>query len=115
MTNSNNSGNSNNTSTGTGTTTGGTITIGTTGAGGGGGGNVAYIPYVPGNFTFTIGPGGWIGGTITVPQEATPAKEEKKKDNRDGCDCKKCKEFYPYAEPNQEDGTLICYACRHGY
>lgn len=30
----------------------------------------------------------------------------------DGCVCKECKEFYPYAEPNQDDGTLICYSCR---
>src|SRR5579885_3678378 len=46
---------------------------------------------------------GYIPATIPQPEPA------KKKDNRDGCDCKKCKEFYPYAEPNQEDGTLICY------
>lgn len=30
----------------------------------------------------------------------------------DGCQCKKCHTFYAYAEPNQEDGTLICYSCR---
>jgi translation elongation factor P/translation initiation factor 5A len=30
----------------------------------------------------------------------------------DGMACKVCKEFYPYAEGNQEDGTLICYSCR---
>lgn len=56
--------------------------------------------------------------TIAVP--ATPVEqitldlpETKKKS--EGCSCKKCKEFYPYAEPNQLDGTLICYACRHGF
>lgn len=27
--------------------------------------------------------------------------------------CTGCKEQYPYAEPNQADGTLICYSCRH--
>ena len=37
-----------------------------------------------------------------------------KKDYSDGCVCKKCKELFPYAEPNQDDGTLVCYACRHG-
>jgi hypothetical protein len=26
--------------------------------------------------------------------------------------CAHCKEFFPMAEPNQEDGTLICYNCR---
>lgn len=30
----------------------------------------------------------------------------------DGCSCKKCQEWYPMAEPNQADGTLICYSCR---
>lgn len=80
------------------TTNGGTIVINSTGFTGG---------------TVTIGTGGWFTVPIFYPEPA-PVKE-KKKDDRDGCDCKKCKEFYPYAEPNQEDGTLICYACRHGY
>lgn len=43
--------------------------------------------------------GGGCGGTV-------------KKKDKDGCDCKKCKEIFPYAEPNQDDGTLICYSCR---
>lgn len=30
----------------------------------------------------------------------------------DGMACICCKEFYPYAEPNRGDGTLICYSCR---
>lgn len=30
----------------------------------------------------------------------------------DGMPCKICKEFYQYAEANQPDETLICYACR---
>lgn len=30
----------------------------------------------------------------------------------DGLSCVLCKEFYPYAEPNRGDGTLICYSCR---
>jgi hypothetical protein len=30
----------------------------------------------------------------------------------DGCSCKKCGELYPYAEPNQPDGSLVCYSCR---
>lgn len=29
-----------------------------------------------------------------------------------GCTCVKCGELYPQAEPNQPDGTLICYSCR---
>jgi hypothetical protein len=31
----------------------------------------------------------------------------------DGMVCSRCKDFYPYAEPNQPDGTLICYRCRN--
>ena len=30
----------------------------------------------------------------------------------DGLFCAKCHEFYMMAEPNQEDGTLICWSCR---
>jgi hypothetical protein len=31
---------------------------------------------------------------------------------QDGMNCCKCNEFYFYAAPNQENGTLICYGCR---
>lgn len=30
----------------------------------------------------------------------------------DGMNCSNCKDFYQMAEPNQEDGTLICYSCK---
>lgn len=30
----------------------------------------------------------------------------------DGCTCKKCGDVYPYAEPNQDDGSFKCYSCR---
>jgi hypothetical protein len=30
----------------------------------------------------------------------------------DGLFCYKCRTFYKYAEPNQSDGTLLCYSCR---
>jgi hypothetical protein len=30
----------------------------------------------------------------------------------DGMFCRKCRSFYKYAEPNQPDGTLLCYSCR---
>jgi DNA-directed RNA polymerase subunit RPC12/RpoP len=29
-----------------------------------------------------------------------------------GCACNRCGEFYPWAEPNQENGTLVCWNCR---
>jgi hypothetical protein len=31
----------------------------------------------------------------------------------DGMYCINCGEFYEYAEPNQSDGSLICYSCRN--
>lgn len=30
----------------------------------------------------------------------------------DGMKCSHCQDFFAMAEPNQDDGTLICYACR---
>jgi len=32
----------------------------------------------------------------------------------DGFPCKKCATFYPQSLPNQKDGTLVCWSCRHG-
>jgi len=32
----------------------------------------------------------------------------------DGFPCKKCKNFFPLSEPNQKDGTLVCWSCRNG-
>ena len=66
-----------------------------------------------GTIWITVGNGFTFSGDLSG--EVVTSVSDKKKKDRDGCDCKKCKEFYPYAEPNQEDGTLICYACRHGY
>jgi len=87
-----------------------TIPINTTG-----GGNCAGTWVVPGQtYTITVGGGGGGGGGGQISFDdidfAVPVEEKKEKS--DGCTCKKCKEFYQYAEPNQEDGTLICYGCR---
>lgn len=30
-----------------------------------------------------------------------------------GCNCTNCKDFFQYAEPNQEDGTFKCWGCRY--
>ena len=30
-----------------------------------------------------------------------------------GCHCSKCNNHFPFAEPNQADGTLICWNCRN--
>jgi hypothetical protein len=37
---------------------------------------------------------------------------KKKSKHLDGTFCCKCGIFYQYAEPNQDDGSLICYSCR---
>lgn len=70
-------------------------------------------PGNPLNGTYTFTSGGFITPAFTGVDMAAPEPAEKK-DHSDGCVCKKCQELFPYAEPNQEDGTLICYACRHG-
>lgn len=31
----------------------------------------------------------------------------------DGFPCKKCTNFFAYALPNRDDGTLICWSCRN--
>lgn len=31
---------------------------------------------------------------------------------REGCTCTRCNEFYHHSEPNQQDGTMICFQCR---
>ncbi len=31
----------------------------------------------------------------------------------DGMYCRNCRTWYQFAEPNQVDGTLICYSCRN--
>jgi hypothetical protein len=39
---------------------------------------------------------------------------ENKRNRRtpDGMKCQKCQTFYDFAEPNQPDGSLLCYSCR---
>lgn len=61
--------------------------------------------------------GAWTLGGIDLggDSQSTPAKPKKKRE-RDGCDCLRCKNFFEYAEPNQEDEeTFICYGCRTGF
>jgi hypothetical protein len=73
-----------------------------------------YTITIPSNICSTGGTIIFTGGTGQISFDdidlAVPVDE--KKDISDGCTCKKCKEYYQYAEPNQEDGTLICYGCR---
>ena len=74
---------------------------------------VKIVTAVPATVTTTPFSVQWYSipvGTWSVGGCETNAPE--KISNKDGCTCKKCKEFYQYAEPNQDDGTLICYGCR---
>jgi hypothetical protein len=68
---------------------------------------------LPGGIVYTIS----IGNTIVpINGDVTgPAPVAIKKKDKAGCSCKKCKEFADMAEPNQDDGTFICWSCRHGY
>lgn len=103
--------NPNNTGVGSGGTSSGgwaSITYPSGGAAGGG------IPSANGTHTFTIGANGSYGWFYYpgIPDEEIKKEQS---DNKDGMICKTCKELYQFAEPNQSDGTLICWACRHGY
>lgn len=69
---------------------------------------------LPNGTLVTIPYHGWYFNIPITAPSSEKIKAEKK-DDRDGCDCVKCKEFYPFAEPNQDDGTLICFSCRNGY
>lgn len=40
-------------------------------------------------------------------------QNKQKRNIPDGMTCKKCQAFYEFAEPNQDDGSMICYTCRH--
>lgn len=40
-------------------------------------------------------------------------KKSKTKSKGNGCVCPKCGELYPYAEPNQPDGSFKCWSCRN--
>jgi len=77
------------------------------------------ITSVPGNQTWIVPvtTNQWIGVPFVIPQtmpfeepEATPEK----KADKNGCVCVRCQTFNEYAEPNQDDGTFMCYACRKG-
>lgn len=82
-----------------------TYTISTTGASG--------LTWNPNMITYVNVGQGWYtaGGDLTGEATQTVAKKK----DKSGCSCKKCKDFNNFAEPNQDDGTFICWSCRHGY
>lgn len=56
----------------------------------------------------------WLMGepfTIELDDDYAVIKPPKKT-YENGCYCTQCGELFPYAEPNQADGSLICYSCR---
>jgi hypothetical protein len=63
-----------------------------------------------GNYSIVTG-GNTNNITGTAPATCSKPATPKEK-NKDGCTCKKCQEFFPYAESNQDDGSLICYGCK---
>lgn len=72
---------------------------------GGNGGNWISVPL-----------GNWGAfPTASIPVSTDSSKPTIIKDDRDGCDCKTCKNFFQFAEPNQADGSMICWSCRNGY
>lgn len=40
-------------------------------------------------------------------------QKPKHKSNGNGCNCTKCGEAFPFAEPNQPDGSFKCWSCRN--
>lgn len=71
----------------------------------------------------------WLNSKLNLPQNPSPLDTDetpktkkpkpKMKDPRvvingfEGCICAECKDFYPYAEPNMDDGSMVCYSCRN--
>jgi len=51
----------------------------------------------------------FLGEEIVYIAENMVASVERK---QEGLHCKVCNEMFPYAKPNQDDGSLVCYSCR---
>ena len=74
--------------------------------------NVSNIPNVPASNGFI----GWTARAFQKPEQESENPQTPKSNSDsdlDGCYCVKCNEFHPYAEPNMDDGTLVCYSCRN--
>jgi hypothetical protein len=50
-------------------------------------------------------------GTIIL----TDGEQIIKNNSATGCTCMKCGQINEYAEPNQSDGTFLCFTCKNGY
>ena len=80
------------------------------------GGPVANVPagqgltFDPATSTWTV-----VGGSNPQFIGIDLATEPEKKKHSDGCTCKKCDTFYPYADSPENEKEFTCWACRHGY
>lgn len=54
----------------------------------------------------------WIGPPFFGGNKTTDNFDIKPPVVETGCNCAKCNEFNEYAEPNQSNGTYVCYRCR---
>jgi len=71
---------------------------------------------------FTLNKGGVISSKILLDDENFPAEiiiltdgeQIIKNNSANGCTCRKCGNFNEYAEPNQQDGTFVCFGCKSG-
>jgi hypothetical protein len=73
-------------------------------------------PITPSNPTYpvqyiSVG-NGWTAAIDAKPAEASAEAEPKEEE---GYTCRKCDTYCEMVKPNQEDGTYICWKCRHGY
>lgn len=66
-----------------------------------------------GHFTWLVQAGSHIDLLSLADRIELFLESRKKRRAHDGMVCQKCKIFYEFAEPNQEDGSMICYSCRH--
>ena len=82
---------------------------------------MAYT-WITNNAIFISQPNFWFNGSTGCsqniqgpqgPSSISSCEDEVPIEDNKGHNCKACKEFYPYARSNQDDGTLICYACRN--
>lgn len=53
-----------------------------------------------------------LGKKAVAIQQDKIIRYQRKDSIQDGMACDKCKKFYHMAEPNQVNGTLLCWSCR---
>lgn len=65
-----------------------------------------HYQYCPEIYSFIGSPAVWAHTKdVSLISPSVAVKSE-------GNACCKCKNFFPFSEPNQPNGTLVCYSCR---